>query len=207
MQVYVNAPIDKEIELRKKPTADGIVFHFDYSKTPSFDEDFDLYILLNFQPEWANLNFPKKPIFIDAVLFTLEELNLPNNVHRINGWSGFLEREIWEIASSNPEEVREAMQKLNWKYTIVPDIVGFLTTRVICQIINEAFYALKDKISTPEEIDTAMKLGTNYPLGPFEWAEKIGLQNVHALLEKLSKHDPRYLPSFDGNTQPNKSND
>ena len=41
-------------------------------------------------------------------------------------------------------------------------------------IINEAFLALQEGVSTKEEINTAMKLGTNYPLGPFEWVEKIG---------------------------------
>ncbi len=59
-------------------------------------------------------------------------------------------------------------------------------------IINEAFYALGDDVSTKEEIDVAMKLGTNYPFGPFEWGEKIGLQNIIELLKKLSENDKRY---------------
>ncbi len=45
-------------------------------------------------------------------------------------------------------------------------------------IVNEAFFAFGEKISTIEEIDMAMKLGTNYPNGPFEWAEKIGIENI-----------------------------
>jgi 3-hydroxybutyryl-CoA dehydrogenase len=53
-------------------------------------------------------------------------------------------------------------------------------------IVNEAFIALKEGVSTKEEIDIAMKLGTNYPYGPFEWAEKIGTERIKNLLSKLS---------------------
>jgi len=60
-------------------------------------------------------------------------------------------------------------------------------------IINEAYFALGDKVSTKDEIDTAMKLGTNYPYGPFEWSRKIGLKNVYQLLSVLSKEDHRYI--------------
>ncbi len=59
-------------------------------------------------------------------------------------------------------------------------------------IINEAWYTLGDDISTKEEIDTAMKLGTNYPYGPFEWGEKIGIERIIELLESLAKTDSRY---------------
>ena len=59
-------------------------------------------------------------------------------------------------------------------------------------IINEAYYTFEDDVSTKKEIDIAMKLGTNYPFGPFEWSEKIGLKNIYDLLLQLSKTDSRY---------------
>ena len=62
-------------------------------------------------------------------------------------------------------------------------------------IINEAFFALEDNVSSKAEIDTAMKLGTNYPFGPFEWAAVMGLENILALLQKLYTTDSRYKPS------------
>ena len=62
-------------------------------------------------------------------------------------------------------------------------------------IINEAYYTLQDKISTKAEIDIAMKLGTNYPHGPFEWSSLIGLKNIYELLTVLSKTDTRYTAS------------
>jgi 3-hydroxybutyryl-CoA dehydrogenase len=77
----------------------------------------------------------------------------------------------------------------------VPDIPGFVTARVISAIINEAYFALEEKVSSREEIDIAMKTGTNYPYGPFEWADKIGLKNVYALLDVLSRDEAGYTPA------------
>jgi 3-hydroxybutyryl-CoA dehydrogenase len=67
--------------------------------------------------------------------------------------------------------------------------------KIISMIVNEAYFALEDEVSTKEEIDIAMKSGTNYPYGPFEWSKKIGLNNIYTLLQKLSTTDKRYTPS------------
>jgi len=77
---------------------------------------------------------------------------------------------------------------------IVEDRVGMVTPRVICMIINEAYYTTMEGTATKEDIDLAMKLGTNYPFGPFEWALNIGVENVFELLEALYEDtkDDRY---------------
>lgn len=67
-----------------------------------------------------------------------------------------------------------------------------ISLRIISMIVNEAYFALGDGISTKEEIDTAMKLGTNYPYGPFEWSQKIGLKKIYALLQNLGREKERY---------------
>jgi 3-hydroxybutyryl-CoA dehydrogenase len=54
---------------------------------------------------------------------------------------------------------------------------------------------LEEKVSTKEEIDTAMKLGTSYPYGPFEWSRKIGVKNIFELLSVLAKTNARYEPA------------
>lgn len=136
-----------------------------------------------------------KPVFINSVAVTLQELNLPPNVFRINGWPGFLQRPLWEVAAAANQHTAIIEQQLNKKITLVKDEPGFVSARIIAMIINEAYFALGDAVSTKEDIDIAMKLGTNYPFGPFEWAEKIGLQNIYTLLEKLSAADKRYLPA------------
>jgi 3-hydroxybutyryl-CoA dehydrogenase len=70
-----------------------------------------------------------------------------------------------------------------------------ITPRIIAMIINEAYFTLEQKVSTKEEIDLAMKLGTGYPLGPFEWSNRIGLTKVYSLLSRLNLMEPRYQPS------------
>lgn len=86
------------------------------------------------------------------------------------------------------------LQQVGFTCWFVADIAGMVAARSIAMIINEAYFGLQDEISTPEQIDTAMKLGTNYPYGPFEWATKIGLNKIYNLLTELSKTDTRYLP-------------
>jgi 3-hydroxybutyryl-CoA dehydrogenase len=60
-----------------------------------------------------------------------------------------------------------------------------VTPRIVCMIINEACFVLKEGTAGISEVDQAMKLGTNYPHGPFEWADKIGIHNVFDVLEAL----------------------
>jgi 3-hydroxybutyryl-CoA dehydrogenase len=138
--------------------------------------------------------FPR-PVIINCVSKTTAEIGLP--VMRINGWPGFLQRKIVEAASANSQsaDVEKIFSLLNRKTEWVPDEKGFISARVVSMIINEAFFALEENVSGKVEIDTAMKLGTNYPFGPFEWAKKIGLKNIAELLMSLSEEESRYQPS------------
>ena len=71
------------------------------------------------------------------------------------------------------------MQALGRQYQLVPDVPGMIAARTVSMIINEAYYTLEEEISSAEEIDIAMKLGTNYPYGPFEWARQIGIEKYY----------------------------
>ncbi len=134
-------------------------------------------------------------ILVNSVIQTL--IHFPENFVRINGWPTFLKREIVEVAA-NDETLKKKTEQvcsiLEKKVEWVPDIAGFVTPRVVGMIINEAYFALEENVSTKEETDIAMKLGTNYPYGPFEWAQLIGLKNVFSLLETLSQSQYRYKP-------------
>lgn len=133
-------------------------------------------------------------VFVNSVVNTCDEIG--EGIGRINGWPTMIGRRVAEIAFTTDEEpVREAFTKMNWLYTRSADITGMLTPRIISTIVNEAFFALGENVSTRDEIDTAMRLGTNYPYGPFEWTERIGLENIRELLLELSKTDARYLPA------------
>lgn len=138
-----------------------------------------------------------KPVFINEVVRTLSELNAPENMIRINGWRGFLQRPVWEAAGNVNDVARQAMKELGREIINVKDVPGLVAASVVSMIINEAFFARKEEISSEEQIDLAMKLGTNYPLGPFEWMQKVGEQNVYDLLVRLSRDNKRYTPSFE----------
>jgi 3-hydroxybutyryl-CoA dehydrogenase len=65
------------------------------------------------------------------------------------------------------------------------DMPGFIVNRVLMPYINEAFRALQEGIASPQDIDQAMKLGTNVPMGPLQLADFIGLDTVRAILDVL----------------------
>jgi len=109
----------------------------------------------------------------------------------------FLNRDLLEVAlykKTDEEKLKKICTELNTKYAIVDDRVGLVTPRVVCMIINEAYYTVQEGTATREDIDQAMKLGTNYPFGPFEWAQRIGIKNVYELLEAVynDTKDERY---------------
>ncbi len=154
----------------------------------------DAYLVLN-GPLVSVINSTGKPMLVNAVAKTLTELNATNNVVRINGWPGFLQRKTWEAAGTVSNEVKQIFAAAGKQLIEVADDPGLVAARSIAMIINEAYFALGEKVSTKEEMDTAMKLGTNYPYGPFEWAEKIGLKNIYQLLMALYTTSNRYSPA------------
>jgi len=79
----------------------------------------------------------------------------------------------------------------------VKDAPGLVFPRILSLIINEAARSLDEGIATAEEIDIALRLGTNYPQGPLRWADEIGLDEVLAVIEGLQEEtgDDRYRPA------------
>jgi 3-hydroxybutyryl-CoA dehydrogenase len=154
-----------------------------------------LYLYLNDDVEEVNFMACNAPVIINAVTKTLHELGTPAHVLRINGWHSFLQRPVWEIAGDVTDVLRSELSTLQKKLIEVPDEKGFASAKVVSMIINEAYFALQENVSTKAEIDIAMKLGTNYPYGPFEWASIIGVKNIYTLLHQLSVQEKRYTPS------------
>lgn len=114
-----------------------------------------------------------------------------------NGLPSLFDRPLLEVSllkEENAAILKETCQKLNTAYCVVEDRVGMVTPRVLCMIINEAFYTLMEGTATIEDIDLAMKLGTSYPYGPFEFAERIGYHHVYEILEAVYEDtkDERY---------------
>lgn len=160
----------------------------------------DAIIDLQFTPTEQRIGLLKKllprPVIIGSVITTLAETD--TSFIRINNWPTFLKAHAVE-ASCGHEDLKKLaeniLQCFHKNIEWLPDVPGFVTPRVISTIINEAYFALAENVSTKEEINIALKLGTAYPYGPFEWSEKIGLHNIAALLQKLSAVQKRYTPN------------
>jgi 3-hydroxybutyryl-CoA dehydrogenase len=110
------------------------------------------------------------------------------NLIGCNWLPGFIEMPVTEVSVIDEGQllVLEAiMAQLGWQFEVVKDSVGMVTPRVVCMIINEAYMAAEEEIASRPDINTAMRLGTNYPLGPFEWCEKIGVKHVCDVLSSV----------------------
>ena len=159
----------------------------------------DIYIDACFEENGpCFLSIKEQTVLVNAVCTAAD--SLPNNYVRFNGWDGFLSQPTLEIAG-NEEAVSKAIELLEsagLPTVVSADALGMIGPRVVSMIINEAYFALAENISTQEEINTAMKLGTNYPYGPFEWCELIGFHKVSTLLQHLAKTNERYslAPAF-----------
>jgi 3-hydroxybutyryl-CoA dehydrogenase len=128
------------------------------------------------------------------------------NPERIVGFASFYplkDRKVIELAAGmrSAESAMSAAEqffKSLGKETIrAKDSPGLTFPRILSLIINEAARALEEGVASAEEIDIAMKLGVNYPLGPLRWADQVGLDEVLAVLEGLEREtgDDRYRPA------------
>ena len=148
-------------------------------------------------PEAFELTFYNhctQPVFLNCTFTTLSKLiGAYTGKATFIGFCGlptFLNRESIEVcvASSHTQAVLEdSCKNLGTAFGLVADQVGFVTPRIICMIINEAYYTVEEGTASREDIDLAMQLGTNYPYGPFEWASKIGLKRIVSLLNVLEQ--------------------
>jgi len=154
----------------------------------------DLLIDLLYSPEHSRdqaLAVSGVPlIFINSVIPVTYKAG---NWVRINGWTGFSGRTIIEgfcVDGEARERAAGLVSALGRTMVWVDSPCGFISARVIASIINEAFLALEEGIATSDDIDLAMKLGTNYPHGPLEWANLIGARPIIELLECLKDAEP-----------------
>jgi 3-hydroxybutyryl-CoA dehydrogenase len=195
MHIAIRATQQQKEELRNKGFDSAVIIDW-LEENENIQQKADAFFDLTFNEADINTNnFSDNIIvFANAVNSTCEEIN-KNNYVRINAWPGFLNRAVIEVACMDEHYKQQAeniLSALNWKFIWTPDDYGFIAARIIAMIINEAYYALEENISTKEQIDIAMKLGTNYPYGPFEWSERIGIKRIYFLLEKLSTLNKRY---------------
>jgi 3-hydroxybutyryl-CoA dehydrogenase len=169
--------------------------------------NFDVIFDLKFDEKSNQLKYyaglKDVPVFVCAVKQQLAKavFDYGNKVDcllfGINALPTFIHRNLLEVCLLKQEQLAQLeniLKQLQWDFKLVNDRVGMVTPRILFMIINEACYTLQEGTASKEDIDTSMKLGTNYPFGPFEWANKIGIKHVYETLESiyLDTHDERY---------------
>ncbi|EKN0212690.1 TPA: 3-hydroxybutyryl-CoA dehydrogenase [Pseudomonas aeruginosa] len=99
-----------------------------------------------------------------------------------------------ETVFSSMEALAKAVGKTPIK---VKNSAGFVVNRVLCPMINEAVFTLSENLASASEIDEAMKLGANHPIGPLALCDMIGLDVQLAVMQVLfeSFKDPKYRPA------------
>lgn len=169
-QISAISDLPEELEL--------VVFDFSMEDSPENIEDYSAF---------ENLH-----LFVNATRGSLAELAYFSEgpIPNLFGFAGdptFIEREILEVSAfhGNKSKAKEILKKIGIKGAQVDDRVGLVTPRIIAMIINEAYYTVQEGTASRQDIDLGMKLGTNYPMGPFEWARQWGLNNVYELLDAL----------------------
>ncbi len=169
------------------------------------------------------LNFPKEkkieniqfidenssaniPVLTSSLCVPVSELasvsSRPERLIGIGLYDSFSKAQMIEIAPSKITDAdilknaESILSSLGLNYSIVPDRVGLVFPRTVSMIINEAVQVYSEQIASKEDIDTAMKLGTNYPSGPLEWADRLGADLVYNILSALQSKtgEERYKP-------------
>jgi 3-hydroxybutyryl-CoA dehydrogenase len=125
-----------------------------------------------------------------------EQSSWVNHKGRLVGFCSLptlIETGLVEVAPTvfSPAETIQVVQRffrsVGKETELVQDRVGMVFPRIICQVINEAAFALQEEIAAPQDIDMAMRVGSNFPLGPIEWADKLGMRQVYAVLSALHR--------------------
>lgn len=102
-----------------------------------------------------------------------------------------------ETSDETIQAMQEVGKAIGKEVVTVQDSPGFVVNRILIPMINEAIFVLDNGVASAEEIDQAMPLGANHPMGPLSLADLIGLDTVLAIMETLYDgfRDPKYRPA------------
>ncbi len=171
-------------------------YYIDNLELTDFQIVFDLALDDNVENIYLYTGHDHLVVFGCAVKQTLAEMVFETtydpgfNLYGMNAIPTFIDRSRLELSlydDHSASDLDELMASLGLEYDLVDDRVGMVTPRIVCMIINEACFVLQEGTAGIAEVDQAMKLGTNYPYGPFEWADNIGIHNVFDILVALKE--------------------
>jgi 3-hydroxybutyryl-CoA dehydrogenase len=162
--------------------------------------DFDLIIDACFEQEtsrvesYAELTGDKMVLVstpydtLHNILYEYSMVSMKASLYGFNGLPYFFKNTTWEVSSFNNQNTAKLAQIFNeigLSTRFVKDQVGLVALRTIATIINEAYFMLAEGSANAIDIDQAMKLGVNYPNGPFEWVAEIGIEPIFNVLHRL----------------------
>lgn len=137
------------------------------------------------------------PILSTSMTITVEQqskwLRHSDRLIGCSALPSLLKNRLIEVAPSlhtsqaTLSQIKNFLWDLGLEISVVQDRIGLVLPRILCMLINEAAFAVMEEVANAEDVDIAMKLGTNYPHGPIEWGEKLGFDQVVAILDALQR--------------------
>jgi len=195
---------EKGLQATLHPDADGIAASASLVvETHAADEEHKREILRK-----LDADLPRSSVLLTSCLGSpaTRIASWTTRPERVVGFATFYpikEKKVIELSAgmrAQEESMKEAgsfFHGLGKETVRVKDGSGLIFPRILSMIINEAVRSLDEGVAQAEEIDAAMRLGVNYPLGPLRWADQIGLDEVLAVLEGLQREtgEDRYRPA------------
>ncbi len=175
----------------------------DMNKIDSYDLIFDLDFDDTPEQIAQYMELEGVTIILGSVKIQLEELyaemgRRPScTIVGMNTLPTFINRSLLECCATHKNDeaiATDIFNKLGLESRFVKSRVGLVTPRIVCMIINEAYFTVQEGTASREDIDLGMKLGTAYPKGPFAWSQELGLDHVYETLDALYQdtRDERY---------------
>ena len=141
------------------------------------------------------------PLGVDASLSAQAEQLDPRRTLALDTWLPLERRRVLMTTVATTAQWREAARALlaadGVAVSVIRDSAGFVSQRVLAQIINIACDMAQQRVASPADIDNAIRLGLGYPQGPLSWGDELGAETVLEVLDQLYSYyrDPRYRPS------------
>lgn len=142
---------------------------------------------------------PETVIFVDGyandIAALAKRLKHPERIVGYGILSTLEHQRVVEIVDADEtsddalELAQDVFESIGCGVVLVENHAGLFLGRTIGSIVNEAVCVVQDEIATPEDVDVAMQLGTNYPRGPIEWGQEIGGDRVRRILQRLAAQD------------------
>lgn len=216
-QQAIEMMLDRDIERWGITRTEKTVIMQRISLTHSYDDAKNADFVIESVAEIINLKrklfeemdklFPPEIILAsNTATMSISELashtNRPENVVGMHFMNPVHRRPLVEIvrglhtSDQTVQVVRQIVTNIGKIAVEVLEYPGFVTTRIIIPFVNEAMYVVLEGVASAQDVDTAMRLGFNLPIGPLEMADQMGLDSVQAWMEYLFEElgDLKYRP-------------